>query len=84
MFFDYAQIYVQAGDGGQAWWLFVVKYVPMGGPAVVMVVIGNVILRAEEGLSTLADFRLRKHFKAPAGENGKAKICRSGWTGFNY
>jgi GTP-binding protein len=75
MFFDYAQIYVQAGDGGQGMVAFRrEKYVPMGGPAGGDGGNGgNVILRAEEGLSTLADFRLRKHFKAPAGENGKAK-----------
>lgn len=75
MFFDYAKIYVKAGDGGNGMVAFRrEKYVPMGGPSGGDGGNGGkIILRADEGLRTLVDFRYRKHYKANPGENGKAK-----------
>lgn len=75
MFYDYAKIYVKAGDGGNGTVAFRrEKYIAEGGPfggdggkG------GSVILEADEGLRTLVDFRYRKHFKAQRGENGRSK-----------
>ncbi len=64
MFFDEAQIYIKAGDGGAGIVSFRrEKFVPRGGPdggdggkG------GDVVFQADEGLNTLQLFRYRKHF----------------------
>ncbi len=74
-FVDEAKIYVKAGDGGRGCISFRrEKYVPRGGPnggdgghG------GHVILRATSQLSTLLDFKYRRHFKAPRGRHGRGK-----------
>ncbi|HEU5298249.1 MAG TPA: GTPase ObgE, partial [bacterium] len=73
MFIDRAVIYVKAGDGGNGVVSFRrEKFVPKGGPdggdgghG------GDVILVADEGLSTLLDFQHRRHFRAQAGSHGQ-------------
>ncbi len=75
MFYDTAKIYVKAGDGGNGCVSFRrEKYVPEGGPdggdggrG------GNVVLRADEGLRTLVDFRYQRHYLAGRGQHGMGK-----------
>ncbi len=74
-FIDEAKIYLRAGDGGNGCVSFRrEKYVPRGGPnggnggdG------GNIILRADGGLSTLLDLHFKKHFRADRGVHGKGK-----------
>jgi GTP-binding protein len=75
MFVDKVKIYVKAGDGGNGMVAFRrEKYVPDGGPAGGDGGQGSdIIFVVDEGLRTLMDFRYQKHFKAPAGENGRTK-----------
>jgi hypothetical protein len=75
MFVDYAKIYVKGGDGGNGIVAFRrEKYVPMGGPAGGDGGRGgNVIFVADEGMSTLMDFKYHKHFKAKRGAHGQGK-----------
>jgi len=82
MFIDYAEIYIKAGDGGDGAVSFRrEKYIPNGGPdggdggAG-----GNVIFKADTGLRTLMDFRYKRKYIAPRGENG-SKQNRSGKRG---
>ena len=77
MFFDRARIYVEAGDGGDGMSSFRrEKFVERGGPNG-----GNggrggdVILRADENLNTLIDFRYKRKFIAKAGGKGGNKNC---------
>lgn len=71
-FLDQAKIYVKAGDGGSGCVSFRrEKYIPHGGPnggdggnG------GDVIVRVNEGLNTLIDFRYKQHFKAKRGTHG--------------
>lgn len=74
-FIDEATIEVFAGDGGNGMVAFRrEKYVPAGGPAGGDGGRGgDVILKVDEGLNTLIDFRYRRHFKAKKGENGMSK-----------
>lgn len=73
MFIDRAIIHVKAGDGGNGCMSFRrEKFVPKGGPdggdggdG------GDVILVADEGLSTLLDFHYRHHFRALRGAHGE-------------
>lgn len=76
-FIDEAKIFVKAGDGGSGCVSFRrEKYIPRGGPNG-----GNggdggsVIFKADTGLSTLLDFKYRKHFIAPRGQHGMGSDC---------
>jgi GTP-binding protein len=77
MLVDSAKIYIKAGDGGNGAVSFRrEKYIPAGGPdggdggkG------GDVVFLADEGLRTLIDFRYKRKYKAPSGENGGSKNC---------
>ena len=77
MFVDIAKIYIKAGDGGNGKVSFHrEKYVAAGGPdggdggrG------GNVIFKADDNLSTLADFRYKKKYIAENGQPGGAARC---------
>ncbi len=81
-FVDEATLRVQAGNGGRGSASFRrEKSVPFGGPdggdgghG------GSVLLRAAEGINTLADFRIDRLYRAQLGEGGSANGCtgRSG------
>lgn len=75
MFVDKVKIFVQGGNGGHgivAWRRE--KFEPSGGPAGGDGGYGgSVILRVDEGINTLVDFRFKKKFKAKSGEDGKTK-----------
>jgi len=81
-FVDEARVKVAAGNGGRGAVSFRrEKFVPHGGPdggdgghG------GNVYLRAQEGINTLADFRIQRTFRARNGEPGAGSECtgRSG------
>ena len=72
MFVDKAKIIIKAGDGGDGAVAFHrEKYVAAGGPdggdggkG------GDIIFVADSNLSTLADFRYKRKFEAPRGNNG--------------
>ena len=71
-FLDQVKIFVKAGDGGSGSPSFRrEKFIEFGGPdggdggkG------GSIILRAEQNLNTLIDFRYQQHHKAQRGENG--------------
>ena len=73
-FIDIADIKIKAGNGGNGKVSFHrEKYVANGGPdggdggkG------GDIIFQADDNLSTLADFRYKRKYKAADGENGKA------------
>ncbi|RBP52670.1 Obg family GTPase CgtA [Arenicella xantha] len=75
-FVDEAEISVKAGNGGHGALSFRrEKYIPRGGPdggdggrG------GSVLLRAVEGLNTLADFRFVRHYQAKGGQTGGGKV----------
>ncbi|MDB9313892.1 GTPase ObgE [Spirulina sp. CS-785/01] len=76
-FIDYAEIEVQAGNGGDGIVAFRrEKYVPAGGPAG-----GNggrggsIYLEADEQLQTLLDFKYSRYFKADNGKRGGPNNC---------
>src|SRR5258708_27093853 len=76
-FVDEAKCKVQGGNGGRGSTSFRrEKFVPFGGPdggdggnG------GSVYLRAQEGINTLADFRIEKTYKAGHGESGGSNDC---------
>ncbi len=84
MFVDKVNIYVKAGDGGDGAVSFRrEKYVPNGGPnggdggkG------GDVVLKVNDSLNTLIDFRYTKHFRAENGGKGDIKNM-SGKSGAN-
>ena len=77
-FIDKARISVRAGNGGNGSVSFHrEKYVAAGGPdggdggnG------GSIVLRVDDSLSTLMDFRYKRKYTAPNGENGQGKRCR--------
>ena len=75
MFLDEVKIFVRSGDGGNGLVAFRrEKYVPKGGPAGGDGGRGaNVVFIVDEGLRTFMDYRYRKKFVAPNGENGMSK-----------
>lgn len=81
MFIDHAKIYVKGGDGGNGIVAFRrEKYVPMGGPSGGDGGRGgNVVFVADEGLTTLMDFKYKKHFKAERGAHGQGKNMHGPW-----
>jgi GTPase len=76
-FVDEAKCKVQAGNGGRGSTSFRrEKFVPFGGPdggdggdG------GSVYLRAQEGINTLADFRIERTYKAEHGGPGSSNDC---------
>lgn len=77
MFVDIVKISIKAGDGGNGAVSFHrEKYVNAGGPDGGDGGKGSdVIFVADDNLSTLIDFRYKKKYVAPNGENGGAKRC---------
>ena len=81
-FLDQAKIYVASGKGGNGCVSFRrEKYIEFGGPnggdggrG------GNIVFRADANLNTLIDFRYRRHFKAPPGQDGQGSN-RTGKSG---
>lgn len=77
MFIDKAKIYIKAGNGGNGAIAFHrEKYVAAGGPdggdggrG------GDVVFRADPGLSTLMDFRYKRKYTAGPGGDGMGKRC---------
>ena len=78
MFVDKVRIFVQAGNGGNGAVAFHrEKYVAAGGPdggdggnG------GNIVLRVDDNMSTLMDFRYKRKYTAPNGEDGRGARCR--------
>lgn len=75
MFADYAKIHIKAGDGGNGAVAFRrEKYVPLGGPAGGDGGRGgSVIFRGKAQMTTLMDFKYRRHYKAERGHDGMNK-----------
>ncbi|MBN2377694.1 MAG: GTPase ObgE [Sedimentisphaerales bacterium] len=77
MFIDEAEIFVEAGDGGNGCVSFRrEKYIPRGGPnggdgghG------GSVFITAKAGVDTLLDFTGKHHWRAGRGEDGMGKEC---------
>lgn len=75
MFFDHVQIEIRSGKGGDGAVTFRrEKYVPEGGPdggdggkG------GDIVFRASSRKNSLIDFRFKKHYFAPNGENGQRR-----------
>lgn len=74
-FIDQAKIYVKAGKGGDGAATFRREaFVPKGGPSGGDGGHGgDVVVVADDQLSTLLDFKYRQHYKAEDGENGRSK-----------
>ncbi len=78
MFVDKVKIMVRAGDGGHGAVAFHrEKYVANGGPdggdggkG------GNIVLRVDDNLSTLMDFRYKRKYAAPNGQDGQGARCK--------
>ena len=76
-FFDEAKIEVVAGDGGNGCASFRrEKFIPFGGPdggdggkG------GSIYAIADRNLNTLIDYRYKRMFRAPKGENGRGADC---------
>ena len=76
-FLDQVKIYIKAGNGGDGSPSFRrEKFIEFGGPdggdggkG------GSVVLRSEQNLNTLIDYRYQQHHKAQRGENGSGQNC---------
>ena len=81
-FLDQVKIYIKAGNGGDGSPSFRrEKYVEYGGPdGGDCGKGGSIVLRAEENLNTLIDYRYQQHHKAQRGENGAGQN-RTGKSG---
>ena len=83
-FLDQVKIYIKAGNGGDGSPSFRrEKFIEFGGPdggdggkG------GSIILKSEQNLNTLIDYRYQQHHKAQRGENGSGKK-RTGKSGEN-
>jgi len=75
MFVDNVKITVRSGKGGDGAVAFRhEKYTPLGGPSGGDGGRGgDIILKANEGMNTLMDFRYKRIFKAEPGQNGQIK-----------
>ena len=75
MFYDYAKVYIKGGDGGNGIVAFRrEKYVPEGGPAGGDGGKGaDIVFIGDEGLTTLVDFKYKRHYKADRGDHGLGK-----------
>ena len=82
MFLDYAEIFVKAGDGGDGAVSFRrEKFVAKGGPSGGNGGNGgNIIIRADENLHTLLDFKYKRKYIAQNGEEG-GKSLKDGKSG---
>lgn len=77
MFVDKAKILIKAGNGGDGAVAFHrEKYVASGGPdggdggrG------GNIVFQVDDNISTLADFRYKRKYKAQNGQNGRGSHC---------
>jgi GTP-binding protein len=76
-FVDEALMRVQAGHGGRGCVSFRrEKFIPFGGPDGGDGGLGgSVYLRAQQGINTLADFRIQRLFKAKGGTAGSGNDC---------
>lgn len=76
MFIDEVTIHVKGGDGGAGCMSFRREaHVPKGGPDGGDGGRGGaVVLEADAGLSSLLDYRFKRHFKADKGIHGKGQI----------
>ncbi len=78
MFVDKVKIFVKAGNGGNGAIAFHrEKYVAQGGPdGGDGGTGGSVVLRVDDNLSTLMDFRYKRKYTAPNGGDGGGNRCR--------
>ena len=76
LFIDYAEILVKGGDGGRGCVSFRrEKYVPKGGPDGGKGGDGgSVIIRVDPHMTTLLDYRYKKHYKAENGKPGEGAL----------
>jgi GTP-binding protein len=76
LFIDYAEISVKGGDGGRGCVSFRrEKYVPKGGPDGGKGGDGgSVIIRVDPHMTTLLDYRYKKHYKAENGSPGEGAL----------
>ena len=76
MFIDEVKIFVKGGDGGAGCTSFRREaYVPKGGPDGGDGGRGGaVILEADQAVSSLVDFRYKRHYKAQRGTHGKGSM----------
>lgn len=83
-FLDEVKIFIKSGNGGNGCVSFRrEKFIEYGGPDGGDGGRGaDIILRAQESLNTLIDFRYQQHFKAETGQNGMGKN-RTGRSGKN-